>query len=70
VVDQIAIDGRRGRRAPWIAAALADGRRLAWLACVEGGTLGAIKTKMGLGQRALGAALARALEDIANAYER
>lgn len=44
--------------------------RLAWLACVEGATLGAIKTQMGLGQRALGAALARALEDIANAYER
>lgn len=44
--------------------------RLAWLACIEGATLKSIKAQMGLGQRALGPALACALEDIANAYER
>jgi|JI10StandDraft_1071094.scaffolds.fasta_scaffold02130_28 hypothetical protein len=44
--------------------------RLAWLACIEGATLKSIKTQTGLGQRTLGPALARALEDIANAYER
>jgi hypothetical protein len=43
---------------------------LAWLACVEGASLQAIKAQMGLGQRALGVALSRALEDVANAYER
>lgn len=44
--------------------------RLAWPACIEGATLKSIKTQTGLGQRTLGPALARALEDIANAYER
>ena len=44
--------------------------RLAWAACIEGATLKSIKTQTGLGQRTLGPALARALEDIANAYER
>lgn len=43
---------------------------LAWLACVEGATLQTIKTRLGLGQRAIGAAISRALEDVANAYER
>lgn len=43
---------------------------LAWMACVEGATLQAIRTQMGLSQRTLGVALSRALEDIANAYER
>ena len=44
--------------------------RLVWLACVEGATLRALKEKTGLSQRAAGAALARALERLANAYER
>ena len=44
--------------------------RLVWLACVEGATLRALKQKTGLSQRAAGAALARALERLANAYER
>lgn len=47
-----------------------DSWRLAWLACVEGATLQSIKTRMSLSQRGLGVALSRALEDVANAYER
>ncbi len=44
--------------------------RLAWMACVDGATLAALKEKAGLSQREVGAALARALEQIAYAYER
>jgi len=47
-----------------------DAWRLAWLACVDGATLEALKEKTGLPQRAVGAALARALAQLANAYER
>jgi len=43
---------------------------LAWLACVEGATLRELKARMALSQRAVGAALAHALEQVANAYER
>lgn len=47
-----------------------DAWRLAWLACVDGATLSALRQKSGLSQREVGVALARALEQIANAYER
>lgn len=47
-----------------------DAWRLAWMACVEGATLQSIKAQMALSQRALGLALARAFENLANAYER
>lgn len=43
---------------------------LACMACVEGATLQAIKRRMAYSQRGVGLALSRALEDIANAYER
>jgi len=44
--------------------------KLAWIACVEGVSLKDLKARSGLGQRTLGPALARALEQLANAYER
>jgi hypothetical protein len=47
-----------------------DAWRLAWLACIEGATLAVLKKKTGLSKGAMGAALAQALEQLANAYER
>lgn len=44
--------------------------QLVWLACIDGATLRTLKEKSGLSQRATGAALARALERLADAYER
>jgi len=44
--------------------------KLVWTACVDGVSLKELKTRTGLGQRTLGPALARALDQLANAYER
>lgn len=47
-----------------------DAWQLTWLACIEGAMLRTLKERTGLSQRAAGLALSRALEQLANAYER
>ncbi len=44
--------------------------KLVWTACVEGASLKDLKTKARLSQRLLGSTLAKALDQLANAYER